>query len=267
MTTHVKSSSPLPCFRSSTTSAVSGDHRSAAAAHNLSTSVYKTSNGLFALTWCRNLLRRSFHLYILLDADAGDLSSSSSPSFSLNLKPFIFWNRTGSRKLNLNLNLPNSSSKSKWVQIFWDFSKVKFGLQPEPDSGFYIAVVVDGSMVLLAGDSPAEAFSKTKSTKSIKSQSVVLRREHFNGNKLYKTKAQFGNRIREISVLCRTGDDSRLYFSVDDKRVLQIKHLKWKFRGNERIEIDGVYVQISWDVYNWLFEEDNEDGYGLFMFS
>lgn len=45
-----------------------------------------------------------------------------------------------------------------------------------------------------------------------------------------------------------------------------MKHLKWKFRGNERVEIDGVYVQVSWDVYNWLFEEEREDGHALFMF-
>lgn len=32
------------------------------------------------------------------------------------------------------------------------------------------------------------------------------------------------------------------------------------------MEVDGVYVQVSWDVYNWLFEEDKEDGHALFMF-
>lgn len=53
---------------------------------------------------------------------------------------------------------------------------------------------------------------------------------------------------------------------MDNKRVLQIKRLKWKFRGNERIDVDGVPVQISWDVYNWLFEKDNDDRHAVFMF-
>lgn len=44
-----------------------------------------------------------------------------------------------------------------------------------------------------------------------------------------------------------------------------MKHLRWKFRGNERIEFEGVPVQVSWDVYNWLFD-DVVDGHAVFMF-
>lgn len=74
--------------------------------------------------------------------------------------------------------------------------------------------------------------------------------------------------MREIKIDCGYNDCSRLCFSVDNKKVLQIKRLKWKFRGNERIEVDGVPVQISWDVYNWLFETDrhSDDGHAVFMF-
>ncbi|GFY96891.1 hypothetical protein Acr_11g0011970 [Actinidia rufa] len=128
----------------------------------------------------------------------------------------------------------------KTVQVFWDLSSAKFGSRPEPQSGYYIATVVDGEMILLAGDSPVEAYAKTRAKNPKKSQLMVLRREHVYGNKLYTTKANIRGKIREISIDCRIGDDSRLYFSVDSKRV-------------------------SWDVYNWLFE-DGEDGYALFMF-
>lgn len=122
-------------------------------------------------------------------------------------------------------------------------------------------------MVLLVGDLPKEAYSRTRAPKPEKNlnPNMVLRREHVCGNKLYITKANFGGKDREISIDCRIGEDPRLYFSVDNKRVLQIKHLKWKFRGNERIEVDGVPVLVSWDVYNWLFD-DEDDGYALFMF-
>ncbi|KAD5508426.1 hypothetical protein E3N88_16129 [Mikania micrantha] len=248
----------------------------------ITTTLYHTHTGTFALTWSRTLFNRSLHLHLLPTATADDdddaISTTSStatatatgnPSFHLQIKPFIFWNRHGSKKL------PISQNKSNFIQIHYDLSRAKFGSGPEPVSGFYIAVTVDGEMALLVGDSPKQALSKSKSTIFNKTQITVLRREHVSGicNKKYTTKATFRGKTREITIDCTrvagpgTGEDSRLYFSVDNKRVLVLKHLQWKFRGNERIEIDGVNIQISWDVHNWLVEEDESDaGYALFMF-
>ncbi|KAI3467973.1 hypothetical protein Pfo_024636 [Paulownia fortunei] len=176
----------------------------------------------------------------------------------------LSWNykKQGSKKLNL-------ITINKAARIFWDFSRAKYGSGPEPLSGFYVAVVIDGEFVLLVGDSPKEAYSRTGATQKRQQAPMVLRREHVYGTKLYSTKVKIGGHERNISIDCRLGEDPRLYFSIDSKRVLQIKHLKWKFRGNESIEIDGTYVQVSWDVYNWLFNEHNrdEDGYALFMFT
>lgn len=86
------------------------------------------------------------------------------------------------------------------------------------------------------------------------------------GNRIYSTKARFGGKSREISIDCRVNEDAKLCFSVDKIRVLEIKRLKWKFRGNEKIEVDGVPIQVSWDVHNWLFHRDLSDGHALFMF-
>lgn len=265
-------SSPLPsCFRPPTT-----NHHSMTAAPpptstspNLTTSVYHTDLGLFALTWSRTALGRSLHLHLHLLLNNNPSSNltlsppSSTPSFHLHIKPFIFWNKQGSKKLKMT----NTTTTPKTVHVFWDLSKAKFGSRPEPQSGYYIAAVVDGEMTLLAGDSPAEAYTKTRAHENPKkSQLMVLRREHVYGDKLYTTKADFGGKNRDISIdFSRAGDDWRLYFSVDNKRVLKIKHLKWKFRGNERVEVDGAHVNVSWDVYNWLFEED-DNGFALFMF-
>ncbi|KAL2906136.1 Uncharacterized protein RDABS01_004846 [Bienertia sinuspersici] len=46
------------------------------------------------------------------------------------------------------------------------------------------------------------------------------------------------------------------------------RKIKWKFRGSERIEVDGYPIQLSCDVYNWLFEQDcgTHDDYALFTF-
>ncbi|XAR71025.1 hypothetical protein NMG60_11028105 [Bertholletia excelsa] len=261
-------SSPIPsCFRPS--SAASGDHHYQVAAApvsghpNLTTCVYRTHLALFALTWSRTVFGRSLDLHILFDDGNNNPTLSpcvsSSPTFHLHIKPFIFWKKHGSKKLCID------SPTSKTIQVFWDLSRAKFGSRPEPQSGYYIAVVADGEMALLAGDSSDEAYAKTRAAKPSRPQLMVLRREHVYGNKLYNTKANFGGQTRNLTIDCRVGEDPRLYFSVDGKRVLQVKHLKWKFRGNERIEVDGIYVQVSWDVYNWLFEDD-EDGYALFMF-
>ncbi|MBA0603301.1 hypothetical protein Gorai_003451, partial [Gossypium raimondii] len=64
------------------------------------------------------------------------------------------------------------------------------------------------------------------------------------GNDVYNTKARFGGKNREISIDCKVNEDAKLCFRVDKKRFLQIKGLKWKLRGHERIEVvDGVWIQ------------------------
>lgn len=149
--------------------------------------------------------------------------------------------------------------------MFWDLSKAKFGSGPEPESGFYIAVVIDGEIALLVGDS-TKAYSKIRAQTAVKSQVLFFKREHVVGNRIYTTKARIGGKSREISIDCRINEDAKLCFSIDKIRVLEIKRLKWKFRGNEKIEVDGIPIQVSWDVHNWLFNRDLCDGHAVFMF-
>ncbi|XP_010519647.1 PREDICTED: uncharacterized protein LOC104799041 [Tarenaya hassleriana] len=229
--------------------AISGDP-------NLTTCLYQTDLGVFYITWSRSFFGHSLNLFLqtqdcyhhssasplsLSAAAAADLSPSAV-SFRLHVNPLAFWRRRGSKRV------------SQKVQIFWDLTRVKFDSGPEPRSGFYIAVVVDGEMGLLVGDAVREAYARTKAGRPTIPQALVLRREHMFGNRVLCTKAKIGGRNREISIDCRIDEDARLCFGVDSKRVLQIKRLRWKFRGNENIEVDGVPVQVSWDVYNWLFE-------------
>ncbi|KAE9603690.1 hypothetical protein Lal_00002487 [Lupinus albus] len=218
---------------------------------NLTTYLYYTDIGLVSLTWSRSVLGHSLHVNLHNHPfDSPPFSTLSS--LHLHIKPFVFWKKHGTKKLSHNTNL------------FWNLSRAKFGSGPEPKSGFYIAVVVDNEMTLLIGDSKRDAYAKSKAFEPKNSQFLVLKREHVLANKIYNTRARFGGRMREIQIDCG-GDSSTLCFSVDGENVLQIKQLKWKFRGNERVEIDGVPVQISWDVYNWLFEKDNSDGHAIFM--
>ncbi|XP_043720756.1 uncharacterized protein LOC122668232 [Telopea speciosissima] len=222
--------------------------------NNLSTCVYNTDLGVFVLTWCCKVIGRALHIDLRLDDHDEDVS------FRLRIKPFLFWGRHGSKRFNL-------SNPTRKVEIFWDLTKVKFNSDPEPQSGFYVAVVVDGEMILLVGDSYNEAYSKTRARKPERTPALILRRENVVGNKYYKTKARFGGKTRCISIDCNmgSGDELSLFFCIDGKSVLEVKRLKWKFRGKERIEIDGVPIQISWDVYNWLFD-DAKNGHAVFMF-
>lgn len=196
-------------------------------------------------------------------------------SFHFHIKPFPWYsnNKKGSKKLDLIIN-----KKQPPATIFWDLSNAKYGSRPEPVSGFYVAVVIDHEIILLLGDeaytSAAAAQIKSPSliNNNYNKMMMILRREHVYGTKLYSTKADIGGHERNISIDCRISDDDpRLFFSIDDKVALRVKHLKWKFRGNESIEIEGTCVQVSWDVYNWLFHQQDHAGssncYALFMFT
>lgn len=259
-------SAPLPtCFRPSSSSspaAIDYHHAppSTTTNPNITTCLYDTHLGLFSLTWSRSLLSRSLHLCLS--------SPTTTTSLHLSLRPFLFWNKQGIKKLAL------SPSSAIWV--FWDLSNARFGPGPEPESGFYIAVLSEGEMILFVGDLEREAYAKTRALRRSKNggkaQPLVLRREHVVAkNKFYSTRIDLGGKSRLISIELNESceEDPRLVIRFDQKRVVQVKHLKWKFRGSERIEVDGHPIQLSWDVYNWLFDSkdaNQDDGYALFTF-
>ncbi|KAF7818746.1 uncharacterized protein G2W53_024201 [Senna tora] len=51
---------------------------------------------------------------------------------------------------------------------------------------------------------------------------------------------------------------------IDKKTIFEVKRLKWNFRGNQAIFVDGLLVDMMWDVHDWLFKPNN--GCGVFMF-
>ncbi|PIN24007.1 hypothetical protein CDL12_03250 [Handroanthus impetiginosus] len=247
---HRRFPTPISCF----------SHRRPSATTNpyLTTCLYNTDVGLFALSWSRTLFGRSLHLHHMHHQHR----QASTFHLHMRIKPFPYNKRRGSTKLNLiNIHKP--------ATIFWDLSSAKYGSGPEPLSGFYVAIVIDSEIILLVGESLEEAHSVIRSTGAARNRfpsPMILRREHVRGTKLYSTMVSIGGHERNISIECRLVENPRLCFSIDNQRVLQIKHLKWKFRGNESIEIDGNCVQVSWDVYKLLFDH-RDNGYALFMFT
>lgn len=156
------------------------------------------------------------------------------------------------------------------LHVFWDFSTAQFGLGPgpEPSGGFYVAIISDQKMVLLIGDLAEEAYHITGASNPSPSPGpssvCVTKKQHISGNKVYTARACFsdGGRWHDIAIECEydpsPSSSSKvkepcLEIRIDKKRVMQVKRLPWKFRGNQTIMVDDAPVEVLWDVHSWLF--------------
>lgn len=222
---------------------------------NSVSSIYKcklfAKTCLISIVWGKNLMGQC------LSVEIGDVSNNFI--CKVDVRSSVFSKKKGSKSFEVN------SSK---LEVFWDLSLAKFGSGLEPTDGYYIAVVCKGEMVLVIGDLKKEAFQKTGANFSLSSAIFISKREHIYGKKVFGTKAQFcdNGQIHDLRIECdmNSSDDPCLLVRVDAKTVMQIKHLKWKFRGNHTILIDGLPVEVFWDVHNWFFGQSL--GNAVFMF-
>lgn len=165
------------------------------------------------------------------------------------MKRWNFWRKQGSWTSS---DIINGSR----VEVFWNLGSAKFVAGPEPERGYYVAIVCNEEMVLLLGDMEEEAYRKTKSRPSVHAV-LVSKEEHVHGKECFATMARFddGERSHEVSIECQTkrAGDPALVISVNRELAVEVKHLLWKFRGNGTIYVEGVPVEILWDVHDWLF--------------
>ncbi|XP_043714946.1 uncharacterized protein LOC122663328 [Telopea speciosissima] len=226
---------------------------------NTVTCLYKTKLStqkqlLITVTWCKNLTGQG------LSINVGDDPSSSALKVNTNSRFF--------RKMKGNRTFESCNSK---IEALWDLSNAKYDSGPEPTNGFYVVVVVDSKVGLFLGDMSEDVVAKKlKSGIPIAQFSLVCRREHFTGNTLYSTKAQFCDTgmAHDILISC-SGENEGLKYPVlsvciDKKKVIRVKRLQWNFRGNETIFVDGLLVDMMWDVHDWFFNPAS--GYAVFMF-
>ncbi|CAL0302233.1 unnamed protein product [Lupinus luteus] len=197
---------------------------------------------LITVNWSKNLMGQG------LSVGFEDENSSSQCLCKVDFKPWGFSKRKGCQSLEA------CSSK---IDVYWELSSAKFGSGPEPLEGFYVGVVVDRQMILLLGDLRNEALKKTN-TVSLPSNAVLIaKKEHVFGKKLFGTKAVFcdNGQIHDLVIECDTTSvsDPGLIVRIDRKTVMQVKRLRWNFRGNHTIVVDGLAVEFFWDVYHWLF--------------
>ncbi|CAK9150523.1 unnamed protein product [Ilex paraguariensis] len=165
----------------------------------------------------------------------------------------------------------NHSFDNSKFEIIWDFSAAKYSAGPEPIVGYFVLIMVDSELGLALGDMSEEASAKKlKLGTKIAKFSLVSRQENILGKALYSTKAQFcdNGAVHEILIRCRGENEGQkhpaLSVCIDKKTVILVKRLQWNFRGNQTIFVDGLMVDLMWDVHDWFF--NSALGYTVFMF-
>ncbi|KAF8390514.1 hypothetical protein HHK36_025041 [Tetracentron sinense] len=221
-------------------------------------SVYRTKIAghcrLITITWCKNLLLHG--LSVSVQRPEGDTQYSCK----VELKPWYFWRKQGSKRFIV---------EGKAVDVFWDLKAAKFNGETEPQSDFYVAIVSEEEVVLLLGDLKKDAYRKTGSRPALIESILVSKKEYIFGKKKFRTRAKFHEKgsFHEITIECNNnrsssgisnnsslgGFDPEMEIKIDGRLAIHVKHLQWKFRGNESIYVNKVRVEVYWDVHDWLF--------------
>ncbi|KAK7353978.1 hypothetical protein VNO80_19434 [Phaseolus coccineus] len=232
-------------------------------------SVYRTKIAdhcrLITITWCKNLMLHG--LSVAVEGPEGEAQYSCK----VELKPWYFWRKQGSKRFLVHGN--------KAVDVFWDLKAAKFNGETEPISEYYVAVVCEQEVVLLVGDLRKEAYRRTGCRPALIDPILVSKKEHIFGKRKFSTRAKFHEkgRCHEISIECKNksniGGESassgvevqpEMEIRLDGHVVIHVKHLQWKFRGNESIHLNKMRVEVYWDVHDWLFSPGLK--HALFIF-
>ncbi|KAJ1291535.1 hypothetical protein BS78_02G322500 [Paspalum vaginatum] len=175
------------------------------------------------------------------------------------VKPWLFSKRKGSKVMELD---------GGNAEVIWDLSSAKFAAGPEPLEGFHVTLVCDLEVVIALGDLHKEADHGVLLDAPHSDAVMIARKEYIYAKKVYSAKARFLDigQLHHITIECDTIGvrDPSLEIRIDKKKVLQVKRLSWNFRGNQTIYVDGLPVEVLWDVHGWLFGSSN--GSAVFLF-
>ncbi|XP_066359779.1 uncharacterized protein [Miscanthus floridulus] len=168
-------------------------------------------------------------------------------------------------------SLPSTSSHPA-LALFWDLTAARYaaagGASPEPVSGFYVVAVADAEVVLAVGDLASE-FVKAKfegqipKARSILPVARVVVAAATAATAVHAARVRFaeGAPEHEVTVGCccstRGGKEGEeeLWVSVDGKRAVHERRLRWNFRGNQTMFVDGAPVDVLWDLHGWWFRD------------
>ncbi|CAO2181980.1 unnamed protein product [Urochloa humidicola] len=222
---------------------------------------------LVTVTWCRNLLTHGLSVSIegsagggkdktgISSREWGEASDATAKSCSsackVEMQPWHFWRKYGAKRFQV---------EGEAIDVVWDLRSARYSDEPEPLSDYYVAVVSGEEVVLLLGNLKKEAFRRTGSRPSLQDAVLVCKKEHVFSKKRFLTKARFHEKgkLHDISIECSSsnlggGVDVDMVIKIDGSVNVLVRHLQWKFRGNECISINQLRVQVYWDAHDWLF--------------
>ncbi|GMH30164.1 hypothetical protein Nepgr_032007 [Nepenthes gracilis] len=210
---------------------------------------------LITVTWCDKLICQGFWI---------NVSEKMSPEFR---------NSSNSHQLCKIKGTKEFESCNSGIEVYWDLSNAKFEAGPEPISAFYIVVLIDSTICLILGDMEDDPqVKKVTVGLPIVKFSLVYQCENFSGQKTeFSTKAKFCDSGLAHDILVKFGEEDEgpknPIFSVfiDNKRVIKVMRLQWNFRGNQVTFVDGVLVDVMWDVYGW-FAQPSPSAAAVFLF-
>ncbi|KAJ4766261.1 DUF868 family protein (DUF868) [Rhynchospora pubera] len=224
-------------------------------------SVYRTKIAghcrLITISWYRDLLSHGFSVSIDKSGDSCPDNGSSIGKCKVELRPWHFWRKHGSKLMYVD---------ERPVHVHWDLRNAKFSGDPEPRSGYYIAVVSDEveEAVLMLGDLKKDGYKRTASRPASIDATLVSRKEHIYGKKRFTMRSKLHERGRHHEIIIQFSDrnsgssvggniDPEMEIKIDGHIVISVKHLQWKFRGNQSITVGKARIEVYWDVHDWLF--------------
>lgn len=187
---------------------------------------------------------------------------------SKSCKSFCLRKIKGSRKLE-----PFDSK----IELIWDLTKASYEIGPEPVKAYFVAVLVNSELILIGDIQDNLDLKMIALDYTFAKCSMVSRSDRFLGNSEYSSKAKFFDTgtWHDIKVTC-VADDERIKNSlslnvcIDKKNVIHVKRLRWNFRGNQTVFLDGKLVDFMWDVHDWFFEstsyKKSRARAGMFLF-
>lgn len=228
------------------------------ASQNFATYVYQAkvaeSFRSVSVTWCKNTTEHFVSVSVEKPFEENKLTCK------IDLESGQSWGKKGLKSFEI---------EGARVDIFWDFRHAKFSMNPQPCSGYYVALVYKKEVLLLLGDLENDAYTRTKSKPSLEEATLLSKKENVHGKKLFCTRAMLEEGKPEHDVVIETSlsgpDDPEMWISIDGMLASRIMNLNWKFRGNEIVMVNNLPVQIFWDVHDWLFN-DIGSGPALFIF-
>jgi hypothetical protein len=211
------------------------------------------------VSWSRDLLLHAFAVAI-----SG--ADGASAECRVELRPWQFWRRAGSRRVDL---------AGESVRVLWDLRRARFGgagTTPEPRAGYFVAVEAAGEVVLVQGDTRREDVLRRANCAAAEADAVaVARREHVFGRRRFAAKARLHEQggLHDIAIDVEGGDngkeDMEMRIGIDGEEAVRVKHLQWKFRGNQSVTfLSRAKVEVYWDVHDWLFSAGTRPA--LFIF-